>query len=533
MKQQEDQQHQPPQAINAQQENKAPQQPIKKKPNNTGIPDDLKTTIEALSGLSLDQVKVHYNSDKPELMNAHAYTEGFNIYIAPGQEKHLAHELWHVVQQMRKEVSKEIPLQQNKSANESKNLENRAEKDGQKALKLAKVPDLLPQKTVEKRDISKEVVQRVKKEATSHYGTFSIDDHDYNFEKDEGSKILNLDLDFLPNENAKATKVGLVQVVKARDDNKPAALEPNQKKKMTKNGSHVDQLSENRNPLYATSAEPQENQDKLDAYETDNGRHAIKNGEEWTSAHMQDTPSVDGLASCVRRFETAALALEGEEEGTYYGSVEWGFTKIMGKASKIEFKLLSKGVPTKNFMEAATLWNNSKTRGTGIIKKNNVPVMYLISTGGGGGYFEKSGYTLKKGDEVQLHEGNVHNAGFLGAQYVKANIIKSDLPEYDSKDVYIHTKNIEDGDDGSPVVPLPLVETFINKKKTTLKEEKNGSGNGLELDKKTRMKLLNSDTLTTSNADPEQEEEWVQVEIVDGPHTQQKGWVEKAALKEE
>lgn len=532
MKQQE-QQQQTAQAINTQQESRAPQHPLQQRPNNTGIPDALKTSIEALSGLSLDQVKVHYNSDKPELMNAHAYTEGFNIYIAPGQEKHLAHELWHVVQQMRKEVSKEIPLQQNKNANESKNLESSAEKEGQKALKLAKVPDLLPQKTVEKRDISKEIVQRVKKEATSHYGTFSIDDHDYNFEKDEGSKVLNLDLDFLPNENAKATKVGLVQVVKARDDNQPAALEPNQKKKMTKNGSHVDQLSENRNPLYATSAEPQENQDKLDAYETDNGRHAIKNGEEWTSAHMQDTPSVDGLVSCVRRFETAALALEGEEEGTYYGSVEWGFTKIMGRASKIDFKLLSKGVPTKNFMEAATLWNDSKTRGTGIIKKNNTPVMHCITTGGEGGFFEKSGYTLKKGDEVQLHEGNVHNAGFLGAQYVKVNIIKSDLHESECKNVYIHTKNIEDGDNGSPVVPLPLVETFINKKKTTLKEEKNGSDNGLELDKQTRMKLLEDPNNSETLAAPEQEEKWVQVEIVDGPHTQQKGWVEKAALKQE
>lgn len=41
------------------------QQPIKKKANNTGLPDNLKTGIENLSGMSLDDVKVHYNSDKP------------------------------------------------------------------------------------------------------------------------------------------------------------------------------------------------------------------------------------------------------------------------------------------------------------------------------------------------------------------------------------------------------------------------------------------------------------------------------------
>ncbi|MGB3465579.1 MAG: hypothetical protein WBA74_09925, partial [Cyclobacteriaceae bacterium] len=41
------------------------QQPIQKKENNTGLPDDLKSGIENLSGYAMDDVKVHYNSDKP------------------------------------------------------------------------------------------------------------------------------------------------------------------------------------------------------------------------------------------------------------------------------------------------------------------------------------------------------------------------------------------------------------------------------------------------------------------------------------
>jgi hypothetical protein len=34
-------------------------------PNNTGLPDGLKSGIESLSGMSLDHVKVHYNSTQP------------------------------------------------------------------------------------------------------------------------------------------------------------------------------------------------------------------------------------------------------------------------------------------------------------------------------------------------------------------------------------------------------------------------------------------------------------------------------------
>jgi len=69
------------------------------KTNQTGLPDDLKEKAENLSGYNLDDVKVYYNSDKPAQLQALAYTQGTNIHIAPGQEKHLPHEAWHVVQQ--------------------------------------------------------------------------------------------------------------------------------------------------------------------------------------------------------------------------------------------------------------------------------------------------------------------------------------------------------------------------------------------------------------------------------------------------
>ena len=87
---------------------------IQKKENKTGLPDNLKSGVENLSGISLDDVKVHYNSDQPASLQAHAYAQGTDIHVAPGQEKHLPHEAWHVVQQKQGRVQ---PTKQLKETN--------------------------------------------------------------------------------------------------------------------------------------------------------------------------------------------------------------------------------------------------------------------------------------------------------------------------------------------------------------------------------------------------------------------------------
>jgi Domain of unknown function (DUF4157) len=80
-------------------ETNAPVQREAQAPNTTGMSDNLKAGIENLSGMSMDAVKVHYNSDKPAQLNALAYTQGTDIHVGPGQEQHVPHEAWHVVQQ--------------------------------------------------------------------------------------------------------------------------------------------------------------------------------------------------------------------------------------------------------------------------------------------------------------------------------------------------------------------------------------------------------------------------------------------------
>jgi len=69
------------------------------KPNQTGIPTGVKQKYEAVSGKSFDDVRIHYNSNAPLQLRAYAYTRGNDVYIAPGQEKYLGHELGHVIQQ--------------------------------------------------------------------------------------------------------------------------------------------------------------------------------------------------------------------------------------------------------------------------------------------------------------------------------------------------------------------------------------------------------------------------------------------------
>lgn len=67
--------------------------------NRTGIPTRLKERMEQSTGMSFDDVRVHYNSALPAKLDALAYTKGNQIEIGPGQERHLPHELGHVVQQ--------------------------------------------------------------------------------------------------------------------------------------------------------------------------------------------------------------------------------------------------------------------------------------------------------------------------------------------------------------------------------------------------------------------------------------------------
>jgi hypothetical protein len=104
--------------------------------NRTGLPDRLKDGVEALARRSLDGVRVHYDSARPAQLGALAFAQGREIHLGPGQERHLPHEAWHVVQQAQGRVKATGQLRvgdRRFQANMNEALENEADVYGSKA----------------------------------------------------------------------------------------------------------------------------------------------------------------------------------------------------------------------------------------------------------------------------------------------------------------------------------------------------------------------------------------------------------------
>jgi len=109
-------------------------------PNQTGLPDNLKAGIESMSGMSMDNVRVHYNSAEPAQLNAHAFAQGTDIHVASGQEQHLPHEAWHVVQQAQGRVKPTMETSGGAQINDDPGLENEADAMGAKAMQFKPDP---------------------------------------------------------------------------------------------------------------------------------------------------------------------------------------------------------------------------------------------------------------------------------------------------------------------------------------------------------------------------------------------------------
>ena len=108
------------------------------------LPAGLRSGIAALTGLDLGGVRVHLNSSEPAQRQALAYTQGADIHVGPGQERHLPHEAWHVVQQAQGRVQ---PTRQFKRTglNDDMGLEREADAMGALAVRLGAEHDLRPE----------------------------------------------------------------------------------------------------------------------------------------------------------------------------------------------------------------------------------------------------------------------------------------------------------------------------------------------------------------------------------------------------
>ena len=107
-----------------------------------GLPPRLKTGVERLSGMAMDDVRVHRNSAEPARLGALAYTQGSDIHLGPGQDRHLPHEAWHVVQQKQGRVQATMQLQGGVRLNDDRRLESEADAMGERALRLGQRTDV-------------------------------------------------------------------------------------------------------------------------------------------------------------------------------------------------------------------------------------------------------------------------------------------------------------------------------------------------------------------------------------------------------
>ncbi|MBL9003681.1 MAG: DUF4157 domain-containing protein [Myxococcales bacterium] len=101
------------------------------------LPAGLQAGIEQLSGISASDVRVHYGSARPAELGAAAYTQGRDIFVAKGAERHLPHEAWHVIQQKQRRVPITMEMQ-GIGMNQDRRLESEAETMGDRAATLGR-----------------------------------------------------------------------------------------------------------------------------------------------------------------------------------------------------------------------------------------------------------------------------------------------------------------------------------------------------------------------------------------------------------
>lgn len=294
------------------------------------LPNETRAFFEPRIGFDFSQVRVHTDSTAVQMsqaINAQAFTHGSDIYFGSGRydpgsdsgKRLLAHELTHVVQQ-----------------------------SGAASAPIQRAVETLG-------------------------GDWDTDKYD--IIADGGTEIgVDIDLKFTPKDPVNATKIGLAQAVNSIDEGSVVALNDTVRDRSiqageTNEGLHIDQAPHNRNPLYAvegasaadthladTDADPGWGQH---GWHYQDASHTLQHQD----AHLLDTPQLPGRGNNASQiFETSALAIEGSQEGAYYGAVRWGWrTDSAGTFTQLPLEVVSVGVPTASFMRATALWNQGQT----------------------------------------------------------------------------------------------------------------------------------------------------------------------------
>jgi hypothetical protein len=342
---------------------------------------------------------------------------------------------------------------------------------------------------------------------------------------------------FEPNDEVNATKIGMLQSVKTVASNKTILTDPTEERRSVPSGPGqgyvVDRVSSRNDPIYGTnSLAPGQGLADSDAAGSTHeiGYHYTEGATPKTkNAWMHDKPQYGDFKNSGMTFETTALALEGAQQGTYYGSVKWGWERDnAGTLKKIDFTAVSQGTPTQNFLVPAKKWNSGATRGTLVTAKAPTQV-----------YNFKNGkfvpvYTVAKDTEV------TSSTARSGPDVVYLDVTFTN-GSHAGKDSLIKEPDLTDKGDGGALTALPETTVYVVAQVGGVKLNDFAKGPWRDWDTlPTGTRVQPTGKTTTADqwgapkpapGQPPTVLKWIKV--VDGPLTGKGGYVPESALVKE
>jgi hypothetical protein len=337
--------------------------------SSPGEPLDLPTRrlMEPHFRYDLSGVRVHHGpaaAASATAVHALAYTVGGHIVFGSGQylpgsdqgRALLAHELTHVVQQRNVDTATgSIRL-----GNPADDAERRADAlDAEPTLRRAVAP------------------------VSTWAGTFTADPYD-TVNLEVGGHVVgyggDIGITFTPGPLVDAERISFVQQARSVKDGTPYNKyeQPEKERKtaesrMIPDGGHIDQRPTSRTPLYTPATTGWHYRDANGVVKTQDA--SMHDGSTLSSGDAYAPAQQTG--EWRQEFEATVLATAGRQQGTYYGSVRWGWAKSASDADphRLTFEARSMDVPTSTFMAAAELWNAGRTSDNA--KPDEVPIAGL------------------------------------------------------------------------------------------------------------------------------------------------------------
>ncbi len=494
------------------------------KGGGNALAPEVRAFMEPRFGADFSAVRVHTDGEAVQMnqeLGAQAFAHGSDVYFGPGKspgnDELTAHELTHVVQQggglplvqEKQEMGK--PPEADVISNTTVTPQNQ---------RIFRSPSLEIRRQLQV--IGGKFIQRAPVDTA--YGKFKDDSYTTVKNSSGQERGVEITLKFEPGDNVDAKKIGLTQSVKDYKNNKPNFIDPSDPQKIVDKGQGagytVDRIFDKNNPIYGTpdlksgegldkSAETNVNSTYELGYRYQDAG-TLKKKDAWLYDQPQSSISNDSG----QVFETTALAIEGAQQGTYYGSVQWGWTRdSAGKFTQLPLTLVSQSVPSQNFLAPAAKWNAAKTRGTVVVTADNTDVY-------------KANLTI---DFQVAKDTKVNIQGAVGAGGVTYNSVGIVDGTHAGKIGYIKVADLTDKGDGAATADLPLVDVYIinNTSGVVLNDGLVGPYRTPTLPRGTRLQVIQAFSMDPQFANKSD------VKVVNGSETGSRGWVNTADITKE